>query len=100
MCFFMLLVCVVGIANGPVGSVYFFEKDVQEKVVELGLTTFEKIKKGNLIAGIALVIPLLFFIPGMVYFINGARGFQSLFFEMLIILIIDGLFGKRDCQKA
>lgn len=24
MCFLMLLVCVVGIANGPVGSVYFY----------------------------------------------------------------------------
>lgn len=45
MCFLMLLVCVVGISNGPVGSVYFFEKNVQDRVVELGLTTKEKIKK-------------------------------------------------------
>ena len=44
MCFLMLLVCVIGIANGSVGCVYFFEKDVQDRVVALGLTTKEKIK--------------------------------------------------------
>ena len=46
MCFILLLICVVGIANGPVGSVYFYEPEMQERVVELGLTTKEKIKKG------------------------------------------------------
>lgn len=52
MCFLLLIICVVGIANGPVGSVYFYEQKVQEKVVELGLTTKEKIKKGYTVAGI------------------------------------------------
>lgn len=45
MCFLMLLVCVVGIANGPVGCLYFFEKEVQDRVVELGLTTEKKFSK-------------------------------------------------------
>ena len=45
MCFVLLLVCVIGIANGPVGLVLLYEKDVQERVVELGLTTKEKIRK-------------------------------------------------------
>ena len=45
MCFVLLIVCVVGIANGPVGLVLLYEKDVQERVVKLGLTTKEKIKK-------------------------------------------------------
>ena len=35
MCFILLLICVVGIANGPVGSVYFYEPEMQERVVEL-----------------------------------------------------------------
>ena len=39
MCFVLLIICVVGIANGPVGMVFFYEKEVQDKVVELGLTT-------------------------------------------------------------
>ena len=36
-------ICVVGIANGPVGMVFFYEKEVQDKVVELGLTTINLI---------------------------------------------------------
>lgn len=42
MCFVLLIVCVVGISNGPVGLVLLYEKDVQERVVELGLTTKDK----------------------------------------------------------
>ncbi len=45
MAFWLLLICVVGIANGSVGLVVFYEQDVQDKVVELGLTTKEKIQK-------------------------------------------------------
>lgn len=94
MCFFMLLVCVVGIANGPVGCIFFFEKEVQDKAVNLGLTTKEKIKRDYAIAGVALFVPLLIFIPVMVYFVNGARGFEDLFYQILVILMIDGLFDR------
>ena len=37
MCFVLLIICVIGIANGPVGCVYFYEPEVQEKVVKWGL---------------------------------------------------------------
>lgn len=94
MCFLMLMVCVVGIANGPVGCVYFFEKEVQDKVVELGMTTKEKIKRDYAIAGIALFVPLLILMPAMVYFINGARGFEEAFYQILVIVMIDGLFDR------
>lgn len=94
MCFLMLLVCVVGIANGPIGCVYFFEKDVQDKVVELGMTTKEKIKKDYALAKILLVVPLLVLMPAMVYFINGARDFLEIFYQLLIIIMIDGLFDR------
>ena len=39
MCFVLLIICVVGIANGPVGLVVFNEQEVKNRVVELGLTT-------------------------------------------------------------
>lgn len=94
MCFLMLLVCVVGIANGPVGGVYFYEKEVQDRVVELGLTTKEKIRKDYAIVGACLFVPLLVFVPAMVYFINGARGFWNSFVQILIILLIDGIFDR------
>lgn len=94
MCFILLLICVIGIANGPVGSVYFYEPEVQEKVVELGLTTKEEIKKRYTIAGVALFVPILVFVPAMVYFINGARNFGDIFAQITIILMIEGLFDR------
>lgn len=94
MCFLMLMVCVVGIADGPVGSVFYYEKDVQERVLELGLITKEELKKRKAIAGAALFVPLLLFIPAMVYCINGARGFKECFLQICAILLIDGVFDR------
>lgn len=94
MCFVLLIICVIGIANGPVGCVYFYEPEVQEKVVKLGLTTKEKIKKDYSIAGIALFVPILFLVPAMVYFINGARGFWEVFIQITLILWAMGLFDR------
>lgn len=93
-CFILLIICVIGIADGPVGSVYFYEPEVQEKVVELGLTTKEKIKKRFAIAGTALYVAILFFVPAMVYFINGARSFFEIFWQITVILMIVGLFDR------
>ena len=94
MCFVLLIICVIGIANGPVGCVYFYEPEVQEKVVKLGLTTKEKIKRDYSIAGIALFVPILFLVPAMVYFINGARGFWEVFIQITLILWAMGLFDR------
>ncbi len=54
MCFILLFICVIGIANGPVGLVVFDEKDVQDRVVELGYTTREKIKKTFIVTSVAI----------------------------------------------
>ena len=94
MCFILLIICVIGIANGPVGLVTFFEQDVKDKVVELGLTTKEKIKKQTIISSILLFIPIIFLVPYMVYGVNGARTFWDGFIQMTIILIIMGLFDR------
>ena len=94
MCFILLIICVIGIANGPVGLVVFYEKDVQHRVVELGYTTKEKIKKSYAITTIALFAPVLFLVPLMVYYINGAVGFWEGFWQMTVILLIMGLFDR------
>ena len=94
MCFVLLITCVIGIANGPVGLVVLYEQDVQDRVVELGLTTKEKIKKSFIIASIALFLPMILFVPFMVYYINGAKGFWDGFWQMSIILWISGLFDR------
>lgn len=94
MCFALLIVCVVGIANGPVGLVLLYEKDVQDRVVELGLTTREKIKRNFFICSIALFVPQFVLPPLMVYGINGVSGFWQAFWQMTIILWIQGLFDR------
>ncbi len=94
MCFILLIICVIGIANGPVGLVNFYEKDVQERVVELGYTTKEKIKKANIISGVALFVPVLFLVPFFVYCVNGAKSFGSAFIQMTVIYMIMGLFDR------
>lgn len=94
MCFVLLIVCVVGIANGPVGLVTFYEPEVQERVIELGLTTRERIKRNTTLAGIALFVPALVLVPYMVYGVNGAQGFREGFTQMLIVSLIYGLFDR------
>lgn len=59
LCFWMLLICVVGIANGPVGLVVYYVQDVKDRVVEMGLTTVEKIKRNSLTAIMSGVMQLI-----------------------------------------
>lgn len=94
MCFVLLIVCVVGIANGPVGLVLLYEEDVQHRVVELGLTTKAKIRRNFVLCSIAMFVPLFILPPLMVYGINGAEGFWDGFRQMSIILWIQGLFDR------
>ena len=94
MCFVLLIICVVGITNGPVGLVVFYEQEVKNRVVELGLTTKEKIRKTSIITVIALFVPMLVLVPLMVYGINGAKGFWDGYWQMLVILMISGLFDR------
>lgn len=94
MCFILLLICVVGIANGPVGLVTFYEKDVQDRTVELGLTTKEKIRKSTIWTTVAMFAPVIFLVPFMVYAINGAASFAEGFWQMSAILWIMGLFDR------
>ena len=95
MSFWLLIICVVGIANGAVGLVTFYEQDVKDKVVELGLTTAEKIKKASAISGIALFVPILTVVPAVVFFYNGVDGFLNGFLQLLGIYMIMNLFDRR-----
>jgi len=94
MCFMLLIICVVGKANGPVGLVVFYEQEVKDRVVALGLTTKEKIQKTSIITVIALFVPMIVLVPLMVYGINGAKGFWDGYWQMLVILMISGLFDR------
>lgn len=94
MCFALLIVCVVGIANGPAGLVVLYEDDVQQRVVDLGYMTRQQIRKSFIITSFALFIPMFVITPLMVYGINGADGFWDGFWQMSVILVVSGLFDR------
>lgn len=94
MSFLLLITCVIGIANGPVGLVVLYEDDVQERAISLGLTTKEKIKKSLIVSSIAMFLPALTLAPAMVYFLNGARRFWEIFWQTTVVLWVMGLFDR------
>lgn len=73
LCFILLIFCVIGISNGPEKFTVFYEKDVQDRAIELGYTTEEQIKKQTIISVIVLYLPCFALVPLMVCFINGAK---------------------------
>lgn len=93
-CFWLLFICTLCVADGPESMVVFYEQDVQERVVELGLTTKERIRKKSRIVITALFLPMLIGVPYMVYFINGVRGSREAAIQMCVILLIGGLFDR------
>ena len=93
-CFILLIACVVGIANDPVSLVCLYEKEVQERVVELGLISKEQIKRNRLLFQLFGMIPFLFFVLIAVYGINGARGFWEGFWQICVIILVEGIFDR------
>lgn len=94
LCFILLLVCVINIQNGPVGGVHYYEKPVQERVVQLGLITGDQIKRNRAWSGIVLMSALLIMAPFMVFSVNGATGFKEGFIQLLVMFWECGIFDR------
>ena len=90
----LYLVCALGIRNGAVNMVYLYEKDVQDRVVEMGLTTKEKIQTSSKRFKIFGLLFYFGYTIISVFVINGARGFQQSFLQMLAILLIMGVYDR------
>lgn len=92
--FLLYLICAIGIRNGAVGMVHLYDKKVQERVVELGLTTAEQIRKRS-IGFRSLCLPgYLIYVLICVYVINGTRGFFEGFWQSFVILLIMNLIDR------
>ena len=51
--FLLYLICAIGIRNGAIGMVHLYDQKVQERVIQLGMTTREAIRKrGALFRGL------------------------------------------------
>jgi len=93
-CFILLIPCVVAIANGVEQATFLFEKDVQERVVQMGLVTRERLNRNRKVFKLATLIVMIAFVLWAVYGINEARGFWQPFRQILLLTMAEGLFDR------
>ena len=83
-CFILFLPCVVVIANGIHNGAFLFEKDVQERVIQMGLITKEEIDRNRKLFKISTLVVMIAFVLWAVYGINGARGYNAFSSDLCI----------------
>ena len=90
----LVLFCAVGIRRGAVNMVFLYHRDVQDRCVENGLITRDKIRRNKRFFK-GLCIPVYFvFVLVSVYTVNGARGVWPGFRQMFAILSIVNLIDR------
>ena len=92
--FLLYLVCAIGIRNGAVGMVHLYDQKVQERVVQLGLSTADEIRKRSVLFRSLCLPGYLIYVLICVYVINGARGFWPGFWQGFVILSIMNLIDR------
>ena len=92
--FLLYLICAIGIRNGAVGMVHLYDQTVRERVVVLGLTTAEAIRKRSVLFRSLCLPGYLLYVLVCVYAINGARGFWPGFWQGFVILSIMNLIDR------
>ncbi len=93
-CFILFLPCVVAIANGTHNAAFLFEKDVQERVIRMGLITKERLNRNKKLFKSITLSVLIAFVLWAVYGINGARGFWTPFWQIYALAMAEGLFDR------
>ncbi len=84
----LVLVCAIGIRKGAVNMAHFYSDKVQQRCVELGLTTKEKIKRKTIVLKAVLLPVYIAYVWICVYVLNGARGFLTAFWQCFVILFV------------
>ena len=92
--FLLYLICAIGIRNGAVGMVHLYDQKVQERVVQLGLSTADEIRKRSVLFRSLCLPGYLIYVLICVYVINGARGFFEGFWQGFVILSIMNLIDR------
>ena len=90
----LIIFCAAGIRNGAVNMVFLYHKDVQDRCIESGLITREKMQRNQkLFKGLGIPVYFVFVIVS-VYAVNGVRGFRQGFLHMFAILTIVNLIDR------
>lgn len=92
--FLLYLICAMGIRKGAIGMVHLYDQKVQDRVIALGLTTREAIRRqGNRFRAICLPGYMIYTLV-CVCAVNGARGFFPVFWQGFVILSIMNLIDR------
>ena len=86
--FLLYLMCAIGIRNGAIGMVHLYSNEVQQRVIENGLTTAEEIKRRGKFFKCLCIPGYFIYVLVCTYLINDARGFADGFWQMFAILSI------------
>ena len=90
----LVLVCAVGIHRGAVGMVHLYSPAVQDRCVQTGLTTRERIRKNAVRFKLVCLPGYIAYVLVCVYALNGARGFVQGFWQLLVILSVMNLIDR------
>lgn len=90
----LVLVCAVGISRGAVALVHLYNPEVQERCVALGVTTPERIRRSSILFKLVCVPGYMAYVLVCVYAVNGARGFLTPFWQLLVILSVMNLIDR------
>ena len=90
----LYIICAVGIKNSAVGMVHLYDPKVQDRVIQLGMTTREAIRKrSSLFMGLCLPAYMAYVLV-CVWAINGTRGFWPGFWQGFVILSVMNLIDR------
>ena len=92
--FLLYLVCAIGIRNGADGMIHLYEQTVQNRAVELGMTTEEEINKRSLLFKAVCIPGYMIYVLVCVYALNGARGVWPGFWQAFVILSVMNLIDR------
>jgi hypothetical protein len=90
----LVLICAVSIRNGAIGMAHLYDQKVQQRVVQLGMTTREAIRKRSVRFRSFCLPAYMAYVLVCVYAINGARGFLPGFWQGFVILSIMNLIDR------
>ena len=77
----LYLICAAGIRNGAVGMVHLYDQKVQERVIRLGMTTREAVRKrSSLFRGLCLPAYMAYVLV-CVWGINGTRAIGFIYVQ-------------------
>lgn len=90
----LVMVCAVGISRGAVGMVHLYDAQVQQRCISLGLTSEEKIRRNSRLFKALCVPGYIAYVLVFVYAVNGAHGFLTGFWQLLVILSVMNLIDR------